>query len=333
MIEKEIIEKIIACFPKSSLHENRFFESDAEVFNYKGNKLLFTMDEFSSEDLFREVHPFQLGRNLAVATLSDIFASGGEPLFYAHSMSIPKKWKEGFIISLSAGIADIIKLVNAHFLGGDFGTSDKWHYTGICIGEVKKPLSRTGAVPGDAVYLTGKAGAGNLEAALYLYSDKPLIGKLINLYKTQFNCRFNESGLIRNYAGACIDTSDGIFNAISTISSLNNCGFLLENIPVLQEASMAAKILGKPEELFLLGECGEYELLFTVPGERTVDFEKEIKMANYDINRIGTIKKNDVKIIKSGKKELNLKNFEISARSFDSPNEYLAGLIEFIMTK
>ena len=105
MDEKKIIEKIIGKFEKSHLHLNNFYESDAEVFDHRGNKMLFTMDEFSSEDLFREVNPVQLGKNLAIATISDIFASGGDPMFYAHSMSVPKNWSEDFILNLSSGIS------------------------------------------------------------------------------------------------------------------------------------------------------------------------------------------------------------------------------------
>lgn len=332
MIEKQLIEKIISCFPKSSMHHNQFFESDAEVFSYKNNNLLFTTDEFSSEDLFRDNHPFQLGKNLAVATLSDIFASGGDPLFYAHSMVISKKWEEDYIVGLSRGIADILKYVNAGFLGGDLGTSESWHYTGIAIGEVIEPLSRKGTSPGDAIYFTGKAGAGNLEAALYLYSEKLLIGKLINTYKTVFHCRYNEAKLIRKYASSCIDTSDGVFNGIDTISTLNKCGYHLEDIPVLEEANLAAKILGKPEALLVLGECGEYELLFTIPEDKIIAFEKEIKTQQFDIHRIGTIEDDNIKAISFGKKELNLMGFEISARSFDNTKDYLAKIIEFIKT-
>jgi len=332
MIEKQLIERIISCFPKSSLHNNQFFESDAEVFTFKDQKLLLTTDEFSSEDLFRDNHPFQLGKNLAIATISDILASGGDPLFYAHSMAISKKWKDDFVIELSNGIANTVKYVNAGFLGGDLGTSENWHYTGIAIGEVVQPLSRMGAKPGDAVYFTGKAGAGNLEAAIYLYFDKILIGKLINSYKTEFHCRYNEAKLVRKYASACIDTSDGVFNGIDTICTLNKCGFHLENIPVLQEAALAAKIIGKPEALMILGECGEYELLFTIPPDKINDFKKEIKTLHFNINRIGTIKENNIKIINFGKKELNLQGFEISARSFVNVKDYLAKIIEFIKT-
>jgi thiamine-monophosphate kinase len=330
MTEKEKIEKILSCFPKSRLHYNQFFESDAEVFSYKNNTLLFTTDDYSSEDLFRDNDPFQLGKNISIATISDILASGGEPIFYSHSMIVSKKWNDNFIVEFSKGVADTVKSVHANFLGGDFGTSENWHYTGIALGEVKKPLSRIGAKPGDAVYFTGKAGAGNLEAALYLYSDNILIHNLVNSYKTKFHCRLNEAKLIRNYASSCIDTSDGVFNGINTICNLNKCGFHLNRIPVLPEAKIAAKILGKPQELLIIGECGEYELLFTIPPEQIENFEKEVKTMQYDINRIGTIKEKDIKIIIFGKKELKLNNYTISARSFNSTKEYLAGIIEFI---
>jgi len=330
MKERQIIEKIISCFKKSNLHCNEFFESDAEVIDFNNTKILFSTDDFSAEDFFREVHPFQLGKNLATATISDILASGGIPLFYAHSMVIPSDWKEDFILDVSRGIAKIIEITKANFIGGDFGNSNEWRYTGIVIGEALTPLSRKGAKNGDAVYLTGKVGAGNLEAALFMYSEKALIGKLIKNFKTEFHCRVNESELIRNYATSCIDSSDGIFNAINTISSINKCGFYLENIPILKEASIACKIIGKPEELLILGECGEYELLFTVDKNNIEAFEKEIKSSGFEINRIGTITDVDIKKIISKNKEIKLNNFDISARAFNSTKEYLSTLTDFV---
>lgn len=330
LTEKDLIQKILAGFVKSELHENNFFESDAEVFNYKNNRLLFTTDDFSSEDLFREIHPRNLGRNLAIASLSDILACGGNPLFYAHSMAVSKNWEADFITKLSEGISEILQTTQTHFLGGDFGISEHWHYTGIVIGEVIKPLSRIGARPGDSIFLTGKAGTGNLEAALSLYSDKALVGSFLSTYKSRFHLRLEESALIRHYASSCIDTSDGVINGIKTIAQLNHIGFSLENIPLLPEAVLATKLLGKPAELLLFGECGEYELLFTVPAEKVFDFEKEAKAKNFEISKIGVIQDESTKVLKCGKRELVLDTFDLSARAFDTTKEYLSALTNFI---
>ena len=96
--ETQIIKKIIEILPKSEFLENNFFESDAEIINHNNKKLLFSIDEFSQEDFFRDDYPYELGINVSIATISDILASGGRPLFYAHSFTIDnEKWDSNSI--------------------------------------------------------------------------------------------------------------------------------------------------------------------------------------------------------------------------------------------
>ena len=51
--EVETIKRILKILPGSNSQLNNFFESDAEIIAYQGKKLLFSIDEFSQEDLFR----------------------------------------------------------------------------------------------------------------------------------------------------------------------------------------------------------------------------------------------------------------------------------------
>ena len=88
--EKDIITRIANQLPRSNKQLNNLFESDSEIIQFGSKKLLLTIDEFSDEDHFRNHDPYILGWNLAVATISDILASGGQPTFYGHSIIIDK---------------------------------------------------------------------------------------------------------------------------------------------------------------------------------------------------------------------------------------------------
>jgi thiamine-monophosphate kinase len=328
--EVETIKRILQILPKSKFHLNPFFESDSEVIDYQGKKLLFSIDEFSQEDFFRDNHPYPLGWNLAVSTISDILACGGKPVLYAHSMTISHKlWNDTFIDLFSKGIADVLGKCSAGFIGGDIGSSECWHYTGVAIGEAENPLSRKGAEPGHLIYMTGFVGSGNLEAAIKLNANHKLLKPLLNNYSLVLPCRIKESELIKQYATACIDSSDGLFNVLNTIADVNNVGYEISNIPYLRDGVIACKILGKPKAVLALGECGEYELIFTIKKENEQAFLNTSKEMHLTFNKIGELTEKSRRVIKTQKDDIDMNGFNIKARNYDKIDDYLVELVEF----
>ena len=331
--EKEIITRLLGKLPLSADRLNKSFESDAEILKYGSGILLFTVDEFSSEDHFRDDDPYVLGWNLAAGTISDILASGGDPQFYAHSLSVDETWNLGYLDSFADGIADLLKKTGASFIGGDTGTSEKWHYTGIALGNTDKPITRKGTAPGDVIYLTGEIGAGNLEAGLKHYSNKPLLGKLIRNYKTILPLRLPESRLIREYASCCIDTSDGVLNALVSISEINHIGVMIDRLPFISPGLIACKLLSRSKLCLFAGEGGEYELLFSISKLNEKRFMSATKKGGFTFYRLGEVTSGrTINVLQDGKK-LDFSDFDISARSFNSINDYLEKLDNYLSRK
>lgn len=329
--ERDLIRIITSKLPRSKDQLNDLFESDAEIINYGSKKLLVSIDEFSDEDNFRSHDPYTLGWNLAIATISDILASGGHPRFYAHSIIIDKNnWDDSYLDKFSAGIGEVLKKTGTSFIGGDMGSADKWGYTGVVLGETDKPVKRKGAKPGDIIFMTGKTGAGNLEAALKLYSEKLLLNKILKHYPVRFPCRIKESQIISRYATSCIDSSDGVLNALKTISELNKTGFEITEIPYIQNGILACKILSKPIELLLMGECGEYELVFTMDKKDMDYMTDEAKKQKLVFTCIGQITEEPSQILTSRNGRIDFTGFNICARDFTDVNLYLEALINFL---
>ncbi|WP_291300872.1 AIR synthase related protein [Desulfosporosinus sp. BICA1-9] len=206
--EREIIEVINKHMPRSSSQVNNLFESDSEIVAFHGIGLLYNIDEFSEEDLLREDDPYTLGWNMALGSISDILASGGRPKFYAHSMVIRDSWTKGYVEKLSLGIAQVLKEVGATFIGGDFGISNTWRYTGSVLGDLEgQAMLRSRGEVGDGIYLTGPIGRGNVEAALKLYEQNLLVKHLTGRWKNFFRLRSKEAEVIKRYSRCCIDTS------------------------------------------------------------------------------------------------------------------------------
>ncbi|OGO85579.1 MAG: hypothetical protein A2Y22_03685 [Clostridiales bacterium GWD2_32_59] len=321
--EKNLIKLISGVMPKSPLQMNKLYESDSEIVDYKGSKLLFNIDEFSKEDMFREHNPRILGFNIATASISDILATGGTPLYYLHSMCVPSRWDENYIKSFSQGVAEALRLNNMTFLGGDFSKSEEWKYTATVVGENNnKCILRSGAKIGDNIYITGKIGTGNLEAFLKI--------KGINKFKLMFNSRHKESRFINSYATACIDTSDGCYNCLNTIAEMSNVGYEIEKVPYIRLGKIAAKLANVEELLLFLGECGEYELMFTIAEGEEENFIKNAKKNGFRFYRIGKIVETGTKIIRDSKRIIDFSNINISARDYENIEDYLQELIRVI---
>ncbi|MCG8686150.1 MAG: AIR synthase related protein, partial [Desulfobacterales bacterium] len=193
-MEKELINSISSLLPRSYQQLNKVFESDSEIVPFGDMQMLFTVDEYSSEDQFRDGDAFNLGWNYTVATLSDIYASGGKPMYYAHSMVLDEvKRDTKYTTSFTKGIAEVLGNTGCCFIGGDIGTGINWHYTGIAIGKSKEPITRIGCKSGDLILMTGNIGTGNLEAALNIYSSNQLLKQITNTYKTWLVPRSLES--------------------------------------------------------------------------------------------------------------------------------------------
>jgi len=328
--ENKLIKTISSIFPDSKLRLNKCFESDAEVVSVSGQKLLFTMDEFSEEDMFRDDDPYALGWNVATGAMSDIFACGGIPLFYSHAMVIGQLWDEKFIKKFSQGVADVLKETGTVFIGGDFGKGKQWHYTAAIIGKPReRVVSRKGVLSGDLIYLSGKIGLGNVEAAIKLFSRDPRFKIASAFIRDRFELRHKESEFMSNYAAVCIDTSDGVFNALNVITEINNVGYEIGDLPYINLGSLGTSIVSLPKELLFLGEAGEYELLFTIRPDSEKEFLSQSKKQRLMFHKIGRITDSG-KRLQSNRKTLDLSDLNVRARDFDDRQEYLNYLISYL---
>ncbi|MDD3626757.1 MAG: AIR synthase related protein [bacterium] len=331
--EKKMIKKINEILPGGKSRLTSVFESDSELVELTREHILFTMDEFSAEDLFLDSNPYKLGWNMAIGGVCDILASGGEPVYYAHSMVTAARWDEEYIKNFATGISDVLSKLGIVFIGGDFGRGTDWRYTTVVIGRPSgNRLTRFGAKPGDLIYISGEVGRGNIEAALKLNESDQRLTPFLEDTGNKFELRYRESLLIKEFASTCIDTSDGVLNAAQTIAENNNTGFILENIPYLESGLKLSSILSIPKELLAMGECGEYELLFTIDPKKENDFTEKALKENLKFFKLGYLKPPGKNILFSKDKEIDLSDFNIRARDFIAVQNYLETVINFINT-
>ncbi|UCG53287.1 MAG: thiamine-monophosphate kinase [Candidatus Latescibacterota bacterium] len=328
--EQNIISIIRSVFEREEVVLSTNFDADAERVRLGDDTYLFTTDEYSSEDLFRTNDPVLLGWNVATGSISDILAAGGVPLVYAHAMIVDPSWSDEYIRKFSRGVAKVLKTANVTFAGGDIGRAKTWHYTASVLGKAEAPrLGRRGARAGDSVFLSGRIGSGNLEAGLSMFAQHDAIGRLARTVRNKFHLRLDESALIRRYATACMDTSDGTYNALSTICELNGTGFAVSNLPYLRKGILFAQILGMPKTLLFLGECGEYELLFTIRPADEKGLVKEARSNGFTFYRIGRLTEDpETKTILEDGTHFKLRPVQTRARDYENLEDYLAVLVD-----
>jgi thiamine-monophosphate kinase len=325
--ESQVCLTLGRLLPKGRL--NDCYEADAEVLPGIAGPMLFTTDEFSAEDHFQEDDPYLLGWNIAAGAISDIYACGGSPVFYAHALTIDEHWDEPFVTAFGRGIGEVLNATGATFIGGDCGRSATWRCTVSVIGSCPTaPVLRRGAKAGDVIYMSGEIGLGNFEAALRLPKTarpSPSIARL------KLPLRTRESEIVRRFASSCIDTSDGVWSALTSIADLNSVGYHISNIPLSKPAARFFRAGGLPELLLFVGECGEYELLFTVRPELEEEFRAALAKSGCTCRRLGHVTDRERSLDYHGH-TLNLAIPRIEARDYATPESYLEALSGLLLS-
>jgi thiamine-monophosphate kinase len=247
-----------------------------------GFELLVTTD-FCIENVHfrRSWHPAQaVGHRCLTRGLSDIAAMGGEPLACFLSLGlpadVPQSWVRGFLCGLLA----LARRHNVQLAGGDVSAAPQITADIIVTGQVPAgtAILRSGAQPGDHIYVTGSLGA----SAATL--KELFAGKSVKPSKT--NSHFYPTPRLqvgdwlrkRHIATAMIDLSDGLSVDLSHICSESGVVALLisSKVPVARNADLDLALHG--------GE--DYELLFTASKHARIPS----RIADAKITEIGEIR-------------------------------------------
>ena len=242
--------------------------------------LLITADMLVEDIDFRLdwTTPGSLGHKALAVSLSDIAAMGGTPKWAMLSLGIPESlWKTDLIDNLYTGWFALANEFNVELVGGDVSrVSDKLVIDSIVGGEVAKgkAIRRTGAKPGDLIYVTGSLGgaAGGLKL---LEKDRTVPKKTeistAHLYRRQLEPTPQlETGKLLtdlDIATSLIDVSDGLSSDLFHICKQSGVGanIFAERLPIddhLRNHFDAAESLA-----MALNGGEDFELLFTVAKE------------------------------------------------------------------
>jgi len=213
----------------------------------------------------------ELGWKAIAVNLSDIAAMGGIPGYALISLALPGELETDCISSLYQGMAQIANKFGVAIVGGNIASASKTMITVTVLGSLKSKsaLTRSAAVPGDQVAITGYPGlsAAGLKMLKQKLSFDSETSQLLRQAHLQPTPRINEGQvLLRHKVRAAIDISDGLIADLTHICKASKVSARINKDSVPIHPILKSKFKSDCQQLALSG--GEdYELLFTASSQ------------------------------------------------------------------
>ncbi len=243
----------------------------------------------------KQTSAFSIGYKSLAVNLSDLAAMGAQPAWAMLAITMPQA-DESWIKEFCEGFFQLAHLHNVQLIGGDT-TQGPLAITVQVMGFVPagKAIPRSGAQPGDIVYVSGTLG--DAAAALYIVEnftdeDKRKSAEAVNaiVKKLEQPSPRVELGLkLREIATSAIDVSDGLVADLNHVLEASEAGAVLyrEKIPV-SDFVKAIDVSGQSFQWALHGG-DDYELCFTAAESNRKAVAEITSLLNIVVTEIGAV--------------------------------------------
>lgn len=256
--------------------------------------------------------PFIARKSLAV-NLSDLAAMGATPSWAVVALALPE-WALAGIDSFLLALRDAALRHRIEIVGGDLSSAERLTIAITASGRTSRPLLRSGARPGDRIFLSRPIG-GSATGLHLLQNGWSMDGDPPR--ETAYVHREFAASAIRRHVDpepevelgmalsalaevtACIDVSDGLSTDLAHLCEASRCGGEIERerIPMFPDLLSAAGTLGlRPQEVVLHGG-EEYALLFT-SSMRESELSTRLGRPVYAIGKI--VQEQELRIVENG---------------------------------
>ncbi|AIR87194.1 thiamine-phosphate kinase [Pantoea sp. JGM49] len=216
----------------------------------------------------RDIHPADLGYKALAVNLSDLAAMGADPAWLTLAITLPEV-NESWLAAFSDSLFELLDYYDMQLIGGDTTRGPLSLTLGIHgLVPTGRALKRSGAKPGDWIFVTGTLGDSAAGLSLLQHRHRlndPAVHEVLIKRHLRPMPRVLQGQALRNLATSAIDISDGLIADLGHILTASRVGarLNLEALPL----SAALRDHFEPEQVLTWALSGgeDYELCFTVP--------------------------------------------------------------------
>ncbi len=264
-----------------------------------GQELVVTTDALvAGVHFFEDDLPDLIARKALRVNLSDLAAKGATPVGYLLALSLPRDWREDWVAVFARGLAQDQDIFSVSLLGGDTtSTPGPLTLAITALGTVPegRAVRRSGAKPGDAVFVTGTIGdaGGGLairqgEGAALAPSHRDGLGARYLLPEPRV--AFGPSLL--GFAHASLDVSDGLVADLGHIADASGVRIAIDAASIPLSAALRA-LWGSEATLRAVTSGDDYEIALTAPAAHEPALAAAAKVAGVALTRIGRVEKGE----------------------------------------
>lgn len=245
---------------------------------------------------FADVDPQSLGHKTLAVNLSDLAAMGALPRWALLAGALPRA-DSAWIGAFARGFFALADAFDVDLIGGDT-TRGPLNLCVTVLGEVPpgQALRRSGAAPGEAIFVTGQLGGAALALA-HRRGEVALDAQALAACERALLWpvpRVELGQRLRGAASAAIDVSDGLLGDLGHVLHASGVGATLE-LAALPRPPVLGQLLGAGERALalacLLAGGDDYELCLTAPPERAAELGRVAAELDVPLARIGRIEK------------------------------------------
>ena len=243
--------------------------------------------------------PDQAASKCMAVNLSDLAAMGATPLGALVYVGLPRKYaEEQFVSGLANGLRSSMRKFHYTIFGGDLTSAHHLTISAAFLGSVKqsRALLRSGAKPGDALFLSGRIGAASLGLRIL---ETPQRSKLLRANTSCANCvkrtlspqprvKLGLELAASGFTTSCIDLSDSLSKSLMLLASESKVGLEVEVTPRMLHPEVIRHFgKMKPLDMMRVSMSAEedFELLFTADAK----YADEILHLSREIIKIGHV--------------------------------------------
>lgn len=236
------------------------------------------------------VAPERLGHKALAVNLSDLAACGARPVAFTLALAMPRV-DERFLEGFARGLLALADEHDCELIGGDT-TQGPLNLCITVFGELPagEALLRSGAQPGDDLYVSGMLG--DARAALEVFRGSLSVdGAAFDVLRhamEQPQPRVALGQALRGVATSAIDVSDGLLGDLGHILRRSQLGATLE-VDALPRSVVLRTLPISLQREFTLAGGDDYELVFSAAPARAAAVACAANASGVGVTRIGRL--------------------------------------------